>query len=489
MSNSRVGLLAAVLLLALVFSCWMPWSTFFVAIVLIGLGIFAATRGVKAGGGALLCGVLLLGLSIVTLRVSGCMATHREEKEIQLANAEVAEHVKLARDFFGKGDVESAEGELTKAAAIAKATERQEADSLRTEIQRERQDSLAAKANLDVMEKVTRAGWSFDTGALENAEQRLQDALAVPNATDTQKAQELLAKVQTALAEKRRKLANEQVAKLVASASEALTAGDLDKAEQLVNEAHLVQNATEKQKAVDLLTTIRSAQAERLFRTAEQYIEEKKFPAALNAIRNYLSHPGRQNNERVEKLAHVLEVVVDDGRAREAAKAMTDSQLTDFATRSVLPQNLTIDNPAITDALEGALAKHISSERDQREQARLAQIEKQRLEKERKTEAEKSSGIVDLNAHVQFTGEQFMVANKDSFDWTNVKLEVNFGLVSSGYILKVPIVKAYEIFTVGAMQFAKKGGERFNPFTQKPQKFSIWCDTPKGKGSYIGGWE
>ena len=48
---------------------------------------------------------------------------------------------------------------------------------------------------------------------------------------------------------------------------------------------------------------------------------------------------------------------------------------------------------------------------------------------------------------------------------------------------------AGETYTVGAMQFAKSDGEKFNPITHKPLNFSIWCDTPKGKGFYYGSWE
>lgn len=100
-----------------------------------------------------------------------------------------------------------------------------------------------------------------------------------------------------------------------------------------------------------------------------------------------------------------------------------------------------------------------------------------------------SSSTVDLNASVRFSGTQFIIQNKDSFDWTNVKLEVNARTFSSGYVLKSGIMAAGETYTVGAMQFAKSDGEKFNPFTHKPLNLSIWCDTPRGKGFYYGSWE
>lgn len=96
---------------------------------------------------------------------------------------------------------------------------------------------------------------------------------------------------------------------------------------------------------------------------------------------------------------------------------------------------------------------------------------------------------VDLNASVKFTGNQFVITNADSFTWSNCKLEVNSKVFSSGYKYEGATLRAGETYTIGAMQFANSDGERFNPFTHKPQSFSLYCDTPRGKGHYYGGWE
>ena len=103
--------------------------------------------------------------------------------------------------------------------------------------------------------------------------------------------------------------------------------------------------------------------------------------------------------------------------------------------------------------------------------------------------SQSSSSTVDLNATVSFNGTQFVIANKDSFDWTNVKLEINSKTFSSGYTLNTSVMKAGEVYTVGAMQFAKSDGEKFNPFTHKALNLSVWCDTPRGKGFYYGTWQ
>ena len=99
------------------------------------------------------------------------------------------------------------------------------------------------------------------------------------------------------------------------------------------------------------------------------------------------------------------------------------------------------------------------------------------------------SSTADLNAAVRFTGTQFVIQNNDSFDWTNVKLEVNAKGFSSGYVLNVPRISAGQTYTVGAMQFAKSDGERFDPFSHKALTFTIWCDTQRGNGFYSGKWD
>lgn len=114
-------------------------------------------------------------------------------------------------------------------------------------------------------------------------------------------------------------------------------------------------------------------------------------------------------------------------------------------------------------------------------------------EKENKPEnkPEKSrteASTVDLNASVRFTGTQFVVSNNDAFDWTNLELEINSGLVSSGFVLRTQRMRTGGTYTVGAAQFAKPDGKRFNPVEFKPQNLSIRCNTPSGRGVYYGTW-
>lgn len=99
--------------------------------------------------------------------------------------------------------------------------------------------------------------------------------------------------------------------------------------------------------------------------------------------------------------------------------------------------------------------------------------------------ASDASGTVSLNADVKFTGTQFVITNNDTFDWPNVKLELNSRGFKSGYILRADRLEAGKKYTVGAMQFAKPDGERYNPVTHKAQQFTIWVEFPDKNGIYV----
>lgn len=109
----------------------------------------------------------------------------------------------------------------------------------------------------------------------------------------------------------------------------------------------------------------------------------------------------------------------------------------------------------------------------------------------KKPKSRKSSSIENtvtgLNVSMLFDGSQFIITNHDNYDWTNVEFELNGSTFSSGYLLRSARIRAGETYTVGALQFSKNDGTRFNPFSMKPQKLSISCKTPGGKmGFYYG---
>lgn len=77
----------------------------------------------------------------------------------------------------------------------------------------------------------------------------------------------------------------------------------------------------------------------------------------------------------------------------------------------------------------------------------------------------------NFKASVNFTGTQFIITNLDDLDCENAKLQINGGSYSlDGYLLEVGTT-----YTVGAMQFTKSDGTRFNPIQIKPKSFNIYC--------------
>jgi cytoplasmic iron level regulating protein YaaA (DUF328/UPF0246 family) len=85
-----------------------------------------------------------------------------------------------------------------------------------------------------------------------------------------------------------------------------------------------------------------------------------------------------------------------------------------------------------------------------------------------------------LQATVSFDGTQFKIANVGSVDWKNVKFDLNGGLITSGYVLRLGELKAMNDYTVGAMQFTNSSGTRFNPFQMKPLQMAITATLPTG---------
>lgn len=95
-----------------------------------------------------------------------------------------------------------------------------------------------------------------------------------------------------------------------------------------------------------------------------------------------------------------------------------------------------------------------------------------------------SSRFIDLKASVEFNGIEFVITNNDTFDWTNVKMELN-----DTFTLRIKKIQAGETYYLMAGQFAKKDGTRFNPFMTKLLRANIFCDTPEGRGSWFGWWK
>ena len=96
--------------------------------------------------------------------------------------------------------------------------------------------------------------------------------------------------------------------------------------------------------------------------------------------------------------------------------------------------------------------------------------------------------IVSLNAEVTLSGSHFIITNNDSFDWTNVELQILSDYIGNNFITVIPKISKGQKLSVRATEFTKKDGTSFNPYTMKSQGFRIRCDTPvKENVSYHAG--
>jgi hypothetical protein len=102
-----------------------------------------------------------------------------------------------------------------------------------------------------------------------------------------------------------------------------------------------------------------------------------------------------------------------------------------------------------------------------------------------------------LKAYAGFTGTQFLIINKNEFDWTNVRIDVNSDIsqdhhlhetiAPSAFMLMVSGINAGEAYSVEVTQFRRKDGAKLDPVTTRPENIKIWSDTPYGRGVWYGG--
>lgn len=103
--------------------------------------------------------------------------------------------------------------------------------------------------------------------------------------------------------------------------------------------------------------------------------------------------------------------------------------------------------------------------------------------------ATQQSQTSDLLAGVRIANGQVELTNQGSTAWTNCRLSINEGIVSGGYELTRTAVAPRTSLAIPVRDFAKSSGDRFDLVTLKPKTFSIFCDTPNGRASFVGRFE
>ena len=77
-----------------------------------------------------------------------------------------------------------------------------------------------------------------------------------------------------------------------------------------------------------------------------------------------------------------------------------------------------------------------------------------------------------LDVDVKYSATQLEVTNFGFFDWTDLEIKINSGLLSGDYQYRT-VIEIGTTHTIGLIQFADSKGNRFNPYEQKIQKIFI----------------
>jgi hypothetical protein len=101
-----------------------------------------------------------------------------------------------------------------------------------------------------------------------------------------------------------------------------------------------------------------------------------------------------------------------------------------------------------------------------------------------------------LKAYIRFTRTQFLIINKNQFDSTNVRVDVNSDISQDHplhkiidprpFMLTIPRINSGEAYSVEVTEFRREGGAKLALVTARPESIKIWSDTPRGRGSWYG---
>ncbi len=86
-----------------------------------------------------------------------------------------------------------------------------------------------------------------------------------------------------------------------------------------------------------------------------------------------------------------------------------------------------------------------------------------------------------LKAEVSFTGKEFTISNNDSFDWSDVELQISTDNIGNIFTLKITSIPAGQTYLAGAINFTDINGTPFDPNSNEAKKISITSKNTTGK--------
>lgn len=89
----------------------------------------------------------------------------------------------------------------------------------------------------------------------------------------------------------------------------------------------------------------------------------------------------------------------------------------------------------------------------------------------------------ELSAFVSWGAGQIEISNLNSFDWVNVQLAVNGGILKGGFGLRFGTMKSGMTYTIASQKFTRTDGVGLHT-TLAVRSFEIQCDLPEGKSGW-----
>ena len=182
---------------------------------------------------------------------------------------------------------------------------------------RQHQENEIRQANEQVASLLKIAQESFEKGDLDKAENELQQISLVPKATDTHVADSLQEKIRSARQEAAVRKANREVGEYVRRADMDFSAGSLEAAEEKLAKALAVERATDTAKAHDLLAKIPARR--------QELVNEKVTKLVADATESF--HAGQFDKAlQTVNEALVVKNATNTGEAEQFLETMGDAR-------------------------------------------------------------------------------------------------------------------------------------------------------------------
>jgi hypothetical protein len=153
---------------------------------------------------------------------------------------------------------------------------------------------------------------------------------------------------------------NKTVAELVQRAESAFARRQWDQTENLLNQALATEDATDLDRAEQLLGRTRAARADRLLVAAELAISHKKTGEAQKLLQEYLTCPGASEKERVAGLLDEMALALSDARAVSLLKDLPEAQFAAFVQGGKLNAIGRLSNPYLRQIYEQTLRRNMA---------------------------------------------------------------------------------------------------------------------------------